>query len=186
MGKKNKIFLVTSNKNKVREFEEILGFKLSHIDLELDEIQEIDVEKVVRHKAEQAFLKIKKPVIVEDTGLYLKEWNGLPGALVKLFGQTIGYKNLCKLIKKNRQAKAQTVIGYFDGKKYKSFVGEILGNISLVAKGKTNFGWDPIFIPKGKKKTFAEVSNEEKNKISMRKIALSKFKKFYNYGRKYN
>jgi XTP/dITP diphosphohydrolase len=82
------------------------------------------------------------------------------------------------LIKKDYSAKAQTVIGYFDGKKYKSFVGEIEGKISQSPRGKNNFGWDSIFIPKGYKKTFAQMQSKEKNQISMRKIALEKFKKF--------
>jgi len=170
--------LITGNQNKVREFEQILGFKLNHVALDLDEIQTIEVEKVVEHKAKEAYKKVKKPVIVEDTGLYFDEWHGLPGALIKFFGQTVGYDNLGKMLKKNRQAKAQTVIGYFDGKNYKSFVGEIFGTISCLPKGQTGFGWDIIFVPNGYKKSFAQMSVEEKNKISMRKIALMKLKKF--------
>ncbi len=177
------VYLITSNKEKLREFEEILGFKLKHINLDLDEIQAIEVEKVVEHKARQAFAKIKKSVIVEDTGLYFEALNGLPGALVKLFNQAVGYRNLCKLLNKNRRAKAKTVIGYFDGKKYRKFVGEISGSISRKAKGKTNFGWDIIFIPEGHKRTFAQMTAGEKNKISMRKIALEKLRKFLKNGK---
>jgi XTP/dITP diphosphohydrolase len=172
------IYLVTSNKNKFKEFKEILGFKLKRVSLELDEIQAIEVEKVVEHKTKQAFNKIKKPVICEDTGLYFKEWNGLPGALAKLFDKTIGYRNLCKILKSNRKAKAQTVIGYFDGKNYKSFIGEISGRIAKSPRGKNGFGWDVIFIPHGYSKTFAQMSSGEKNQISMRKIALEKLRSF--------
>lgn len=172
------LYLVTSNKNKLREFEQILGLKLNHIDLDLDEIQAAEPEDVVEHKVRQAFRKIKKPVIVEDTGLYFEAWNGLPGALIKLFGQIVGYQNLPKLLKKNRRARAKTVIGYFDGKNYKNFIGEIKGTISHSPKGKNNFGWDIIFIPKGSKRTFAQMTAKEKNKISMRKIALEKLRKF--------
>ncbi|MCD6471415.1 RdgB/HAM1 family non-canonical purine NTP pyrophosphatase [bacterium] len=181
-----KIYFVTNNKNKVKEFESILGFRLKHINLNLKEIQAVDVEKVVEHKSKQAFRKIKKPVIVEDTGLYFNAWNGLPGALIKFFGERIGYKNLGKLLKDNRQATAKTVVAYFDGKNYKKFVGTIEGKISKKAKGEMNFGWDIIFIPNGYKKTFAQLTAKEKNNISMRKIALEKMKKYLNkiYGKR--
>lgn len=174
------IYFVTGNKNKVREFEEILGFKLKNVVLNLDEIQTIEVEKIVEHKTREAFNKIKKPVITEDTGLYFEAWKGLPGALSKIFGETIGYSGLCGLLKNNRKAKAKTVIGYFDGKDYRSFSGEISGSIAKTPKGNTNFGWDNIFIPRGHNKTFAEMLLEEKNNISMRKIALEKLRVFVN------
>jgi len=172
------IYFITGNKNKLKEFEQILGFPLKHIKLNLMEIQTIEAKKAAKHKAKQAFEIIKKPVIVEDTGLYFSAWEGLPGALIKIFAETIGYKKLCELLGKERTAKAQTVIGYFDGKKYRDFIGEISGRIAYRPRGKNNFGWDVIFIPKGKKKTLAEMSFEEKNKISMRKKAIEKFKKF--------
>ena len=60
----------------------------------------------------------------------------------------------------------------------KEFIGEISGIIAPEAKGTTNFGWDIIFIPEGYQKTFAEMTFKEKNKISMRKIALEKFREF--------
>jgi len=82
------------------------------------------------------------------------------------------------LVSENRKAKAQTIIGYFDGEEYKSFVGEVTGKIAEKPKGPDNFGWDIIFIPKGFSETFAEMGKEKKNAISMRKIALEKLKEF--------
>ncbi|PIP24017.1 MAG: hypothetical protein COX90_01025 [Candidatus Nealsonbacteria bacterium CG_4_10_14_0_2_um_filter_38_17] len=181
MDKERTITFVTANKNKVREFEEILGFSINNIALDLDEIQAVEVEKVVEHKVKQAFEKLKKQVIVEDTGLYIESLKGLPGALAKLFDKTIGYGELCKLVLDNRKALAKTVIGYFDGVEYRNFIGEIEGLIAKEAKGDNNFGWDIIFIPKGFNITFAQMSPEEKHKISMRKIALEKFKEFLRH-----
>ena len=172
------IYFATGNINKVKEFELALGNKLKRISLDLDEIQAIDVEKVVEHKTKQAFKVIKKPVITEDTGLYFEEWRGLPGALAKFFDQTIGYKNLGKMLKSNRRAKAQTVIGYFNGKSYRSFIGEVKGMIAKKPRGKNNFGWDVVFIPDGCNKTYAELTIQEKNRISMRQKAIKKFKGF--------
>ena len=82
--------------------------------------------------------------------------------------------------KKNRKANAITYLGIFNGQKYKLFKGEIEGKIARKPKGKNGFGWDPIFIPKGHSKTFAEMNPDEKNMISMRKQALTKLKKEIN------
>lgn len=172
------ICLVTGNENKAREFEEILGFKLGRANLDLEEIQSVQVEKVIINKTKQAFGIIGKPVIAEDTGLYFDSWNGLPGALAKLFDKTIGYRKLCGLLGSERGAKAQTVVGYFDGNDYRSFIGEINGTIAESPRGKNGFGWDMIFIPEGHSKTFAEMENGEKNRVSMRKIALEKLRNF--------
>lgn len=172
------IYLVTQNKKKVEEFEKILGFKLNHVDLKLKEIQAIEVKKVVEHKARQAFLEISHPVIVEDTGLYFEAWGGLPGALAKLFDQTLGYSRLCKMLKGNRRAKAQTVIGFFDGEKYQGFLGKVEGTIPSKPRGEKGFGWDRIFVPKGFTKTFAQMEPHQKNKVSMRKFALDKLSRF--------
>jgi len=76
------ITFVTGNKAKVRDTQKILGIPLSIADIDLDEIQEIDVEKVTLHKVEQAYQLIKQPVIVDDVGLYIDAWNGFPGHLL--------------------------------------------------------------------------------------------------------
>lgn len=78
---------------------------------------------------------------------------------------------------KNRGARAVVCLAIYNGKNCKVYKGEIKGKISLAPKGKSGFGWDPIFIPAGYNKTFAEMGAWEKNKISMRKLALEKLKK---------
>lgn len=178
------MFFVTSNKNKLREFEEILGIKLDQIEIDLEEIQEIEVEKVVEHKALEAYEKVGKPIIVEDTGLYIEAWQGFPGALAKWVGKTIGFEDIpAMLILRtsdvlNMSAYAKTIVGYYDGNRLEFFEGKICGTISEKAKGDSGFGWDPIFIPEGHKKTFAEMTSDEKNAISMRRLALEGLKGF--------
>ncbi len=176
------IYLATASKDKIREFEEILGFKLKRTTFDFEEIQSVKVKKVIRHKTKQAFKEIERSVICEDTGLYLEEWGGLPGALAKIFEEKLGWEKVCQMIQKNRKAKAETIIGFYDGKKYKSFKGEIEGEITESPRGENGFGWDSIFIPKGKEKTFGEMKKEEKNEISMRKEALIKLKKYLTNG----
>jgi len=172
------MIFVTGNHQKLKEFEEILGIKLNHSDLDLDEIQSVEVEEVAKHKAKQAYDILKEPVIVEDTGLYFEELNGLPGALIKFFVKKLTLEHICSLVKENRKAKAVTCIAYFDGKEIKTFIGETEGEIAKEPRGTNGFGWDPIFIPEGYDKTFAELADEEKTSKFMRKEAIQKLGKF--------
>jgi len=170
------MIFATGNHNKLKEFESILGIKLNHSDLDLIEIQSVDIEEVAIHKAKQAYELLKEPVIVEDTGLYFEELNGLPGALVKFFIKKLTLDQICSLLKDNRKAKAVTCIAYFDGKEVQIFKGETKGEITTEPRGTNGFGWDPIFIPEGYTQTFAEITSEEKEHKFMRREAIEKLK----------
>ncbi len=175
-----RLLFVTSNANKLREARRLLGFSIGHSGLELDELQSIDTGLVARHKALQAYNRLRTPVIVEDTGLYIDGLNGFPGALVKWAVRGLGYEGLCRIVDRcpNRKAYAQTCIAFCDGKRVRLFNGRINGTIAMHPKGKRNFGWDYIFIPKGRRKTFAEMSIGEKNVISMRRKAFDRLRRF--------
>lgn len=170
------MILVTGNKNKIKEFEYILGFKIENIDLELEEIQSIDVEEVARHKARTAYNILQKPVIVEDTGVYFEELNGLPGALIKFFVKNLSLEKICSLIGENRKAKTIACIVFFDGEKEIIVKGETKGVIAKQPRGNNGFGWDPIFIPEGYSKTFAELTSEEKQSKFMRQEAIAELR----------
>lgn len=172
------MIFVTGNHQKLKEFESILEIKLSHSDLDLDEIQSVDVEEVAIHKVKQAHELLKEPVFVEDTGLYFEELNGLPGALIKFFIKKLTLEQICSLIKENRKAIAITCIAYFNGAELKIFKGETRGEIAKEPKGTNGFGWDPIFMPEGYSQTFAEITSEEKEGNFMRREAINKFKAF--------
>lgn len=177
-----KITLVTSNKAKARDIQKILGFPISVANIELDEIQETDLKKIAMHKINEAFRKIGSPVIIDDVGLYIKVWNNFPGPLVKWILKA-GGGNASLLLKmmegeKNRDAMVRLVAAYHDGKKAYIFFGEDEGEIAKEIRGKNGFGWDPVFIPRGSKKTYAQMSFEEKNRSSHRRQALEKLKKF--------
>lgn len=172
------MIFVTGNHQKLKEFEEILDIKLNHADLDLEEIQSINVEEVAEHKARQAYALLNEPVIVEDTGLYFKDLNGLPGALIKHFVKKLPLEKICSIVEENRKARAVTCICYFDGEEIKTFVGETAGEIAREPRGTNGFGWDPIFIPEGYEKTFAELTDEEKTSKFMRKEAIKKLKSF--------
>lgn len=173
---------VTGNSGKLREARQILEFDIEQADAGgLEEIQTIYVEELIRHKAEEAYRKIGVPIIVEDTGLLFHAWNGLPGALVKWFLETVGNEGLLKMLgnEKNRAALAQCFIAYHDGERITVVKGEILGRIAHSVRGKNGFGWDKIFVPEGHERTFGEMSVEEKNSFSMRKRAFENLKKIW-------
>ncbi len=171
-------YFATGNENKLREFNQILGLELEQIDLDLLEPQGIAVLEIVKEKARDAYEKTGKPVLVEDTGLEFSAWNGLPGALIKWFLDSVGNEGILKMMVKedDRQAKAKTAVGFYDGKKCHVFLGEVEGEIPTEIRGVSGFGWDPIFIPDGYQKSFAEMESSEKNEVSMRKLALEKLK----------
>lgn len=171
-------FFATKNANKLREVNEILGRTLEQISVELFEPQGVDVEVIVREKAEDAFHKTGKSVLVEDTSLEFAAWNGLPGALIKWFLDTVGNEGILRMLasETNRMATAKAAVGFFDGTQTHVFVGTVSGMIPETVRGTAGFGWDPIFVPDGHNKSFAEMTSAEKNAISMRKLALERMK----------
>ena len=178
-----KITFVTGNKAKAREVERILNIPLQISDIELDEIQEIDLEKVALHKLNQAFELIKSPVIIDDVSVEIDAWNSFPGPLIKWLlksGKEGDASTLLKMLKgeKNRGATARLAIGFHDGKKPHIFYGEVRGVIGKEIRGENGFGWDPVFIPEGKIQSFAEMPEKEKDEISHRRRALQKFSDF--------
>ncbi|MDE1828056.1 MAG: non-canonical purine NTP pyrophosphatase [Candidatus Micrarchaeota archaeon] len=168
---------VTSNKNKLREAEQILGRKIVNSPMDIPEIQSIQVRDIVVDKAMRAYSKLKKPVLVEDGGLYIKSLGGFPGALVKWLS-VIGYPAICAMVQDNkREAYAEVYLCLYDGKKPITFQGRTYGTISKKPSGTSSFGWDVIFIPRGQKQTYAEMNVKLKNKISQRGKAFRKLKK---------
>ncbi len=175
-------FFATSNENKLREVREILGYEIKSIKLDLKEIQEIEVEAVVKEKARDAFQRKGEPVIVEDTSLEIASLNRFPGVFVKWVLETIGKEGILKLLEgeAKREAVARTAAGFFDGENTFVFTGEVEGEIAQEVKGESGFGWDPIFIPKGERESFAELDPHKKNEISMRRKAFEKIKREFN------
>lgn len=181
MSKSQKFVVVTGNKNKLKEFNKILGtnYKLSKI--EIPEIQSLDLDEVISQKAKAAYAKIKKPVIVDDVSLNIKELKGLPGTFVKFFIHTIGTEGTVKLLKnKKRKAIVTGAIAIYDGKKIKIFKDRTFGTLIKKDKGKNGFGFDTVFVPDGYKQTYAQMSPDLKNKVSHRAKALKKLKIYLN------
>ena len=167
--------------HKAAEVERLLGFPVKHESVPGEEIQAMDLEPVVRHKAALAYTALRRPVLVEDTGLALSALNGFPGALIKWFLQSLGTDGICRLLQAeqaeiDRQAHATTVFGYHDGTTCHVFTGTVAGSIPDRPRGSQGFGWDAIFQPHGSPRTFAEMTDEEKDRFSMRRLALEQFR----------
>lgn len=173
-----KLIFATSNQNKINEVSRILGnnLEIEGTSLEIDEIQSIDPVKVVEAKAKAYFNQLKTPLIVEDTSLSFNGLNGLPGPYINDFSKALRNKGLIDLLSStdNRRAVAQvTFCLIVDENNIHTFEGKVEGTIANQEKGTNGFGWDPIFIPLGQEKTFAEMQDSEKDNYSMRAKALS-------------
>jgi non-canonical purine NTP pyrophosphatase (RdgB/HAM1 family) len=176
----NQYKFVTGNPNKVREAGEILGLELDSIQIDGQfEIQTPNLDEVVRHKAQQAFSALQCPVMVEDSGLIFQAWNGLPGALVKWFEETVGCQGMLKMVKDfdDRRATAICCFAVYDGKTMQIARGEVNGTLADTVRGGNGFGWDVIFIPEGYQQTYGEMTSQEKNAISHRRRALDELKR---------
>lgn len=168
---------VTGNQGKLSEARAILG-DVEAINLDLPEMQDIDARKIIEMKLAEAVKSQSGSFIVEDTSLYLDALNGLPGPLIKWFMKTIGNEGLARIAESfgNAGGEAKVVIGYADGNgNVEFFEGSFRGTI-VQPRGENGFGWDPIFQPEGYDKTFAEFTEEEKNRVSMRRIAFEKLR----------
>lgn len=174
------LYFITGNKGKLEEVKSILeAVEVEALDIDLTEIQELDAHKIIQAKLTEAQKHQVGEFIVEDTSLYFDVLNGLPGPFIKWFLKTIGPEGLYKMLEPfgNFGAEARTIIGYSNKSgEIKYFAGSIKGKI--VSPRGTGFGFDSIFEPDGYGKTFGELTKEEKNSFSMRKIALEKLKEY--------
>lgn len=187
------LVFATGNKNKIREVQAMLQDTISLQSLEdihcYEEIPETKntIELNALQKAQYVASKFAVNCFAEDTGLEIQILNGEPGVYSARYAglQRSAEDNMNLVLEKmkqatDRQARFKTVVALIlEGKEF-TFEGIINGKISTKKKGHNGFGYDPIFIPNGYEKTFAELDEKEKNSISHRAIAISKFLNFIN------
>jgi XTP/dITP diphosphohydrolase len=173
---KDKLILVSSNPNKGIEAERILGTPLLRVSLVLPEIQAKTVEDITRHKLEVARSKGYGRLIVEDVSLGFDELGNFPGPYVRWLLEAAGGQGLGAIAYAllNRTARAQCCVAYWDGRQPYFFLGETDGEILVEPRGDKHFGWDAWFQPRGAKKTFAEMTADEKDAASHRGKAYRK------------
>ena len=185
-----KIVVATNNPGKIKEIKEILTdyelvtLKEIGCEIEVEEDQET-FEGNSKKKAEEIAKAINMPCIADDSGLCIDAFDGWPGVYTARFlGEeaTDEQKNEAILEKmkelegEQRKARVKCVVTYCENGEFIVGKGEIEGRIAQETKGERGFGFDPIFeLENGK--TYAEISQEEKNNISHRKRALENLKK---------
>ena len=177
------VTFVSSNQNKFREVQSILsayGISVNFERANLLEIQSDSLEQIAREKAENAFSLVKKPVIVEDDGLFIESLRGFPGQYSSHAFNTLGNTGVLRLLEgsSERSAFFKSLIAFCDGMREIIFEGKIEGCISnKITEG--GWGYDPIFVPAGSDLTFAQLK-EKKSDYSHRKKALNGFAEWHS------
>jgi|TARA_B100001971_G_C18006782_1_gene440247 XTP/dITP diphosphohydrolase len=175
------INLVTSNLGKVKEFRIILGNEIvNHIEMEYRELRSDNPEEIAKEAAKMLAEELKKPVVVEDSGLFIEALNDFPGTCSSYIHKRIGLKGILKLMGNidDRTCCYRSAVSYCEPDKVPvSFLGEEKGTVAKEIKGNCGFGHDPIFIPEGSTKTYGETENCE-NLKRFRKIAVEKLKEY--------
>ncbi|MFH1450409.1 MAG: XTP/dITP diphosphatase [archaeon] len=171
-----KIYFATSNPVKFAEAKphfDLAGLELEHHDTELVEMQTDDIEDLALDCVSQAYEEVEQPVFVEDAGMFIRALKDFPGVYSKQAYYTLGLDGILKLMEgvEDRYAEFRAVIAYTDGDEEKVFKGVCKGNIASQVRGRDGFGFDPIFLPEGKNKTFAE-DVEAKSNLSHRALAM--------------
>ena len=156
------INLVTSNENKVKEVKQILEpeIRVNHIEMSYSELRSDNPQEIAEYSAEMLANKLKKPIVVEDSGLFINALNDFPGTCSAYIHKRIGLHGIIKLMEgiKNRECTYKSAVAYCEPKKKPiSFLGEEKGKVAGSIRGSHGFGHDPVFIPEGSSKTYGEM-----------------------------
>ena len=169
-----KILFETGNPGKLREVQAKfapLGFEVEQLADEYPEIQADTLEEVVRSGLDWLWDRHKKPIMIDDSGLFIDALGGFPGVYSAYVFRTLGTDGILKQMDsvENRKAEFQCCAGYVDsGGQIFTRTGKSSGQIIKEKRGSGGFGYDPIFMPDGFNKTFAELDLDSKNRISHR------------------
>ena len=185
----NILYFITSNNHKFKEIsklfeEESLNYHLKQSDIETLEIQSESIQEVALAKLKSVKDKLTSSYFVEDAGFFVDiPLNGFPGVYSSYIMKTIGNEGILRLITdfNNSKAHFETVIALYFKPHDQTYIfeGEVYGRISKKVRGAGGFGFDPIFIPNEiPERTFGELTQIEKNKISHRGKAWKKLIEF--------
>ncbi len=186
-----KLVFATGNVNKVREISKQLGGKIELVGLKdigcLEEIPETTgtIQGNAIQKAQYVYDKYGMDCFAEDTGLEVTALDMEPGVDTAMYAgeERDANANMDKVLvslqdKEDRTARFRTVIAFVRDGEVRTFEGIVNGNIAMEKTGEKGFGYDPIFRPEEEGRTFAEMTDEEKNQISHRARAMAKFMDF--------
>jgi XTP/dITP diphosphohydrolase len=162
---------VTTNTHKFAEFRRLAvpyGIELDHFDLDYPEIQDDDLGEIAVTGARAVAGTVDEEFFLEDSGIFVQALSGFPGPYSSYVQRTIGNRGIIDLMRRrdDRRAHFLSVICHYDGD-FHLYKGRVDGRIAEEARGSAGFGFDPIFIPEGEERTFAEMG-VEKNRVSHR------------------
>jgi non-canonical purine NTP pyrophosphatase (RdgB/HAM1 family) len=162
--------LVTGNPGKIAEARLAVGMDLETVEVDLPEIQSLDYLEVLRAKADEAWRRVGRPLVVEEAGLDLAGLNGFPGPLVKWMLEAVGAEGLARAAAAlgNTRAASRCFLLYKDGDREIVAEGKTEGTLILPGRGTHGFGWDPVFLPEGSELTFAELTGVGKGAVGHR------------------
>ncbi|HIQ55351.1 MAG TPA: XTP/dITP diphosphatase [Pyrodictium sp.] len=175
-----RVYFATSNVHKIEEARQVAreyGVELVPTQAPKIELQSDSLRDVAVFAAVLAYQHVRAPVIVEDAGLFVVALKGFPGPYSNYVYKTIGVNGLLKLMEgiEDRRAYFLSVVAFAYSEGVKVFYGRVDGEIAHEIRGSKGFGFDPIFIPSGSTRTFAEMDVEEKNRYSHRAQAIRRF-----------
>ena len=155
--------LITGNEEKIKEFNLILqaaSIRFEVLRAEKPELRSDDPCEIAKVAAKTFAERLRKAVVVEDSGLFIDALRDFPGTCTKYVYARIGNKGILQLMKgvKNRRCWYKSAVGYCKpGNEPVCFMGTEEGRVAEKEKGKNGWGNDPIFIPKGKSRTYGEI-----------------------------
>jgi len=176
-----RLYFVTASENKFNDYQFLLGkfadlFWFRH---HVEDVVTTDLDILIRRKVEAIRPRLPYlPFLVEQTNLMIHAWKNLPGNVAGLFIDGVGVAGICKMLDTfpDRSATAVTKLAYHAADdRVTVFAGQLAGTIAPEPRGQQIFGWDAIFIPDGLDRTLAEMSLEQRNSISTRKLAVAAF-----------
>jgi len=154
------------------------GYELEHVKTTYPEIQADTLDETIVPGLTWLMERYQRPIMIDDSGLFIDALKGFPGVFSSYVFRTVGCDGILRLMEgmKNRSARFECCIGFLvPGKEPHISKGVAKGSISEKKAGTGGFGYDPVFVPDGHVKTYAQIEIAEKNKISHRGRAIELF-----------
>jgi len=184
-GSSRSVAFATSNRGKIAEARVILspsGIRVRPFNGKGVEIQAETVSEVAAFSARAASRVYRRPLIVEDAGLFVDALHGFPGPSSSYAFKTVGISGLLSLLERERSRRAcfKSAVAFCEPTgEPRVFEGTVSGRISRSPSGENGFGFDPVFVPSGGRRSMGELTLEEKCAVSHRGEALRKFAEWY-------
>ncbi|MBN2066450.1 MAG: XTP/dITP diphosphatase [Candidatus Thermoplasmatota archaeon] len=181
------LYFITSNKGKLTEAQErfaSVGIDVVQKDIGYPELQAATLEEVAQFGVDHVRQQVNHPFILEDAGIFIDALHGFPGVYSSYVYHTLGLQGILRLLQgvptAKRGATFRSVFAYTEPHAQpRLFIGECQGTVSLGEQGTQGFGYDPVFIPQGDTRTFAQMGTKEKNQFSHRGRSLEKLLDFF-------